>query len=148
MRGYGDNVRSYEAVVGLFNNTLPKRMLITKSIVQRTVTRFEQTRSVKNRPRTEKSKTASNDDKNIEVLRSFVENPHTSIRKVNQQCDISKPTVQKTWKKNNYHPFKIVQEPSENDRRMEFCAEIIRWIDENNNFFNWTIFSDETTFEL
>jgi len=33
MRGYGDNVRSYEAVAGLFNNTLPNRVSITKSIV-------------------------------------------------------------------------------------------------------------------
>jgi len=30
---------------------------------------------------------------------------------------------------------------------MEFCAEIRRF-DENNNFFNWTVFSDKTTFEL
>jgi len=30
---------------------------------------------------------------NIEVIQSFVENPHTSIRKVSQQCDISKNTV-------------------------------------------------------
>ncbi|EFN73459.1 hypothetical protein EAG_14193, partial [Camponotus floridanus] len=91
----------------LFNNTFSNRLLITKSTVQRTVTRFEQTGSVKDRPRAGRPKTASNDDKNIEVLQSFVENPHTSIRKTSQQCDISKSTIQRTLKKYNYHPFKI-----------------------------------------
>jgi hypothetical protein len=152
MRGYGDNVRSYEAVAALFNNTFPNRLPITKSTVQRTVARFEQTGSVKDRPRAGRSKTASNDDKNIEVLQSFVENPHTSIRKTSQQCDISKSTVQTTLKKYNYHPFKIrlVQELSENDynKRMEFCEEMMRRFDGDNNFFNWIVFSDEATFEL
>jgi len=50
---------------------------ITKSTVQRTVTRFEQIGSVKDSPRTGRPKTASNDNKNIEVIQSFVENPHT-----------------------------------------------------------------------
>ena len=152
MRGYGDNVRSYEAVAALFNNTFPNRLPITKSTVQRTVARFEQTGSVKDRPRAGRSKTASNDDKNIEVLQSFVENPHTSIRKTSQQCDISKSTVQTTLKKYNYHPIKIrlVQELSENDynKRMEFCEEMMRRFDGDNNFFNWIVFSDEATFEL
>jgi len=73
MRGYGDNVRSYEAVAILFNNTFPNRSSITKSIVQWTVkSRFEQTDSVKDRPQTRRPKTANNDDENIEVLQSFV----------------------------------------------------------------------------
>jgi len=37
-----------EAVSGLFNNTFPNCVPITKSIAQRTVTRFEQTCLVKN----------------------------------------------------------------------------------------------------
>lgn len=55
MRGYGDNVRSYEAVVALFNNTFPNRRPIVKSTVQKTVTRFEQTGSVKDKPRAGRS---------------------------------------------------------------------------------------------
>jgi len=32
MRGYRDNIRSYEAVAVLFNNTFSNRLPITKSI--------------------------------------------------------------------------------------------------------------------
>jgi len=92
MREYGDNVRSYESVTALFNNTFPNHLPITKSTIQGTVARFEQTDSVKDRLRIRRPKTASNNDKNIEVLQSF-ENLHTLIQKVSQQCDISKSTV-------------------------------------------------------
>jgi len=56
---------SHKAVAPLLNNTFPNRLPITKSTVQRTVIRFEQTGSIKDRPRTGRPKTASNDDKNI-----------------------------------------------------------------------------------
>jgi len=29
---------------------------------------------------------------------------------------------------------------------MEFCAEMMKRFDENNNFFNWIIFSDEANY--
>jgi len=102
---------------------------ITKSTVQRTVTRFEQIGSVKDSPRTGRPKTASNDNKNIEVIQSFVENPHTWIRKVSQQYDINKNTFQRTLKRNNYHLFKIrlIQELLENKyNKMEFYAEMVK----------------------
>lgn len=78
---------SYETVATLFNDTFPDRIPIPRSTVQRTVIRFEQTGSVKDKPRTGRAKTASNDDKNLEVLQSFVENPHASIRKEAQYSD-------------------------------------------------------------
>jgi len=90
MRGYGDNVKSYETIAALFNNTFPNRLPITKFIVQRIVTQFKQTSSIKDRPRTGRPKTASNDDKNIEVLQSFVENLHKLIQKIRQHIYISK----------------------------------------------------------
>lgn len=55
-------------------------------------------------------------------------------------------------KTHGYHQYKIrlVQELSEDDydRRVEFCDEMMRRYDEDNQFFNWICFSDEATFEL
>jgi len=59
MRGYGD--RFYETVAALFNNTFPNRLQVIKSIIQRTVTRFEQTVSIKDG--TGRPKFANNDDR-------------------------------------------------------------------------------------
>lgn len=100
----------------------------------------------------EREEAASNDNIDFEVLQSFVENPHTSIRKVSQQRDISRSAVQRTMKKYRYHPFKIhlVQELSEDDfdRRIEFCAEMMERFNQDNTFFNRIVFSDEATFQL
>jgi len=52
MQEYGDNISSYETVAALFKNTFPNRLSITKSTVQQTVTRFEETGSFKDRPQT------------------------------------------------------------------------------------------------
>ncbi|EFN80150.1 hypothetical protein EAI_04514, partial [Harpegnathos saltator] len=54
--------------------------------------------------------------------------------------------------KEKWHPFKIkiTQELSEGDfdRRNEFCDEMMCQYDDNNNFFDHIIFSDEASFEL
>lgn len=46
MRGFGDQIRSYEAVANLFNNIYPEHYPISKSTVYRTVSQFERTGSV------------------------------------------------------------------------------------------------------
>jgi len=96
MREYRNrSVRSY-VVTALFKNTFPNRLLITKSTSANRHSIW--TDSVKDRLRIKRLKTASNDDKNIEVLQSFVKNSYVSIQKVSQQYDISKSTVQRTLK--------------------------------------------------
>jgi len=47
---------------------------ISKSIVERTV-RFEETGSAKNLPKTERPPLATNEEKALDVLQSFIENP-------------------------------------------------------------------------
>jgi len=152
MRGYGDRVRSYQEVTNLFNETFPNRNSISKSTVQKTVKRFEETGSVKDCPRTGRPKDATNEEKNLDVLLSVVENPHSSIRRLKQAHDISTFSVHKILKNNRFHPYKIfvTQELMEGDynRRIEFCNETITRCDRDPNFLNFIIFSDEATFEL
>lgn len=149
MRGYGDRVRSFEQVVILFNDTYPDCEPI--STVQKTVRRFKETGSVKDRPRRSRPKSATNFDQSLDVMQSFVENPHSSIRKVAQATEISTFSVYKIMMKEKWHPFKIkcTQELAECDfdRRIEFCDEMMRRCDNDNTFLNNIIFS-EAFFEL
>ncbi|EFN80695.1 hypothetical protein EAI_01481, partial [Harpegnathos saltator] len=50
------------------------------STVKKTVRRFEETGSVKYRPRSGKLKSATHFDKSLDVMQLFAENPNSSIR--------------------------------------------------------------------
>lgn len=152
MYGYGDRVRSLQEVCDLFNNTFRNREPITKSTVSKTVRRFEETGTVNNRPRTGRPRTVTTDAKSLDVLQTFVEDPHSSIRKAIVQHDISFSSVQKILKTNKFHPYKLhlVQELSEDDfdRRVEYCDTVMQKLDIDENFSNSIVFSDEATFML
>jgi transposase len=56
MIGYGDGRRSYAEVMTLFNEIHPNRQPISRSNVTRTLNRFNQTGSVKERPKSGRPK--------------------------------------------------------------------------------------------
>lgn len=100
MRGWGDLRRSLNDVVALFNQSFREGMTpISKSTVSRTVSRFEQTGSVKDRLRSGRPSTATNDEKSLEVLQSCYEDRETSIRNIAQELDISVGSVHTVLKK-------------------------------------------------
>jgi len=153
MRGWGDRQRGYKTVTRLFNeNFRNENNRISKSTVIRTIQRFEDLGSVKNRPRSGRRKTATNNDKALNVLQSVVENPHISIDRVAQEHEISHGSVSKILKLNKWHPYKLYlcQELSEDDfnRRIEFCDLMMETIAEDHLLLNNIVFSDEATFEL
>lgn len=153
MRGWGDQQRGYKTVTRLFNeNFRNENNRISKSTVIRTIQRFEDLGSVKNRPRSGRRKTATNNDKALNVLQSVVENPHISIDRVAQEHEISHGSVSKILKLNKWHPYKLhlCQELSEDDfdRRIEFCDLMMEMIAEDPLLLNNIVFSDEATFEL
>lgn len=152
MRGCGDRTRSYQEAADLFNITFPDRAPITKSTVLKTVKRFQETGSVKDRPRSGRSKTATDEDTRMIVMQSFVENPHASTRKVAKQLNISHFSVHSNLQLEKWHPYKmiLVQELKENDyaRRIDFCDKMMRLYDIDRTFFDNIIFSDEATFQL
>lgn len=153
MRGWDDRQRSYNEVRQIFNETFrDENTAISRSTVERTVRRFNETGSVKNRQIPGRPISAIGEEKQLDVAQLFVENVHLSIRKVNQQHDISRMFVQRILKKIKFYPYKIhlVQELSEDDfdRRMEFYDVMMRKTDDDSNFVFNVIFSDEATFEL
>ncbi|KAJ8909774.1 hypothetical protein NQ315_014451 [Exocentrus adspersus] len=129
--GYGGRIRSYEEAANLFNDTFPNRPPIAKSTVQKTVRRFEQFGFNKNKPRTGRPKSATNEEKNVEVMQSFIENKYISIPKAAQEHGIS------TFSQLTEDDF---------DRRVEFCDVIMQKCDQNIHFPRKIVFSAEVTF--
>lgn len=100
MRGWGDQ-RSYQEVMRLFNGTFRnENNRISKSTVVRTVQRFQKTGVIKNRPKSGRPATATNDGKALNVLQSFVEDPYISINRAAQQHEIGAASVHKILRKN------------------------------------------------
>jgi len=73
----------------------------------------------------------------LDVLLSFTEDPHTSVRRAAQEHEISKSSVHKL-KRAKFHPFKVILVHKLNeddfDRRVEFSADMMARIDENPYF--------------
>lgn len=115
MRWYGYRVRLYEEVNNLFNDSFPDRPWVNKSTVFRTVERFQETGMIKDWERPGRPKSASNEEKSLDVRRTFIENPHTSSRGAASDHDITQKSVINILTKNKYHLYKItmVQELAE-----------------------------------
>jgi len=123
MRGWGDNERSYPAVVRLFNDTYPNRR-INKSIILKTIERFRDTGSVKNRSKSGRLSSATNEEQQLDVLQTFIENPNPNVNRFAQTHDIAPTSVGRILKKNKFHSYKFqyVQELQNADekRRIRF----------------------------
>ncbi|XP_067205325.1 uncharacterized protein [Linepithema humile] len=155
MRGWGDQVRSYNKVRVLFNRTFRNGdglSPVSKSTVERTVRRFMDNGTVKDLERSGRSKSVASEEKQIEIAQAFVENPHLSLRRTGNEHDASHETVRKVLKNIHFHPCKIhlVQELNEDDpdRRIEFSETMMNRIDEDPLFLYNIVFSDEATFTL
>jgi hypothetical protein len=81
-----------------------------------------------------------------------IENPKTSVQQLALNHNMSRRSIQKIMKREKFHPFKIqlLHELAEDDfdRRTEFCEIMINKINQDDNFINHVLFSDESTFCL
>lgn len=153
MRGWDGAQISLRRVRNLFNETFRiDRAPISLSTIHSTITRFDNFGNVRNQPKSGRPKSAANEENSLNVLLSFIENPHNSIRRVAQENDISRSSVNKILKTAKFHPFKVhlVHKLNEDDfdRRVEFCEDMMARIIENPNLPSNTAFSDEATFQL
>lgn len=152
MRGWGDLTRSYSEVQNLFNDSFPNRNPIARSTVASTINRFLTHGTVSDLPRSGRPPSATNEDSSVEVLQSFVENPHETLRSAAAKHDMSHPSVLKVLHKSGFKPYKLTlhQELNEDDfdRRLEFCETMMNKLDLKQILLNNIVFSDEATFML
>ncbi|KAJ8911487.1 hypothetical protein NQ315_010859 [Exocentrus adspersus] len=81
MRGWGDRERSYEEIVHLFNDTFRVgQTQIHKSTVSRTINRFLETSTNKDRLKSGRPKTQTTEERQGEVAQSFIENHEASFQ--------------------------------------------------------------------
>lgn len=150
MRGWGDRLRSYNDVRQLFGIKIQVSQNL-RFIIQSDVSKKLVALKI---VKTRKPAIATNPEKALDVLQSFVENPHISrtvSRRTAEEHQIDQKAMCKILKQNKFHPFKIhlVQELNDDfDRRLEFCKLMMERIDAEPEFLYNVGFSDKATFLL
>ena len=79
MVGYGERRRS-NTEVAVFNETHPNREQVSRSTISKTLRRFNETGNVRNRQRTERPKSITNDENSFNIMLNVTENPKTSVQ--------------------------------------------------------------------
>ncbi|KAJ8912778.1 hypothetical protein NQ315_002535 [Exocentrus adspersus] len=150
--GYGDVRRRQQETCNIFNNLYPNRNPITRSTVSKLLKKFNQTGAIKDLSKSGRIKTATTEDKSLDVCVMLEDDPHLSTRQISRELDISQTSIMKILHDNKFHPYKVrlVQELSDDDfdRREEFADTMMeKCYDQNNpNFLNNVMFSDVATF--
>ncbi|KAL7296557.1 hypothetical protein TKK_0009989 [Trichogramma kaykai] len=79
MKGWGDKKRSYSNVVQLFNATFREAgSSISESTISKTIRHFERTGSIKVNDYVGRPVSVTNEERSLDVMLSFIENPHQS----------------------------------------------------------------------
>lgn len=150
MLGCDDKTRSQKKVCELFNNKYPHRQAITQSAVSKIERKWRDTGSVKDRPG--KGRHRISDERKLDILLTYQENPHSSTTQVARDNDVHQTTVSKFLKEEKFHPYKLkfVQElmDDDSDRRNEFCEIMTNMCIHDPLLIKRICFTDEATFRL
>lgn len=86
-----------------------------------------------------------------QILADVEENPTTSVRRISRRTGVARSTVHRILKRNSLYPYHVqrVQAllPSDFQKRMDFCREMIRRCRQDSLFFNLIMWSDESCFK-
>ena len=96
IRGWGNRFRSYDQVRLLFNRTFRNGEglnPISKSTIERTVRRYMNHESIKDLQRTGRPISAGSEEVQMDIAKAFVKNPHLSLRRASDECDVAPETV-------------------------------------------------------
>lgn len=146
---YGECGRSFNATAKRFNEIYPDRP-VDHRYVSRLITKFTETLSLEDRPRSGRPKT--DEDTVLEVLGSVSVDCQKSLTQINKESNIPSTTIRRILKTNHFHPYKmhftqelLVDDP---DRRLEFCEKMCEKVIRDPHLLRHICFSDECTFFL
>lgn len=91
-----------------------------------------------------------NEDMQINVLAYVDQNPSTSTRQIAAEVGVSQSTVMRILKKHKFHAYKLrvgqTLHPGDHDLRIAFCNWFINMTQQNPEFHNQILWTDETKF--
>lgn len=133
----------------IYAQQYPTRRHPHHSAFERLKERFESTGSV-GYNKQHRFKTVTNEENEMQVVLSVTEDPHISSRKISIELGLSQTSVTRMLRKNKFHPYHIqmLQEllPTDYEKRSNFCVWVLNKTQQQYNFVDSVLFSDESTF--
>lgn len=133
----------------VYAQTFPDRRHPDPRMLENLKERFDRTGSVAYEKKT-RTKSVLNEETELTINLAVVENPEISVRRVSKDLSIKKSSVGVCLKRNKFHPYhaQLHQELNNDDfqRRVDFCRWAQGQFAENEDFFKFVLFTDESTF--
>lgn len=146
---YGECRKNSSAAVDLYGRRFPERPRPDRKTFVSLCANLDHYGSFK-KIKTLRRKRATTDENTALVLETIENNPHTSLRKLNEQTNISVTSCRRILKNNKLYPYKIHLvhhlRPGDNQRRLNFLAYFSIILEENPNLLNQIMWSDESRF--
>lgn len=144
--------KSLHAVNTAFKHEFPDDAVPARQTIYRLSSKFEETGSVDDSPRSGRPQSVTTDDNTDLVSENFRRNPHASQRRAARELNISRSSLQRIMKELKLKPYKprLVQALNEDDpdRRLEFCEWFLDAADQDPTLLDQILWSDEATFYL
>jgi transposase len=142
----------YQTIFNEFAGQHPHRRVPTRQMVYKLNKKFQETGSVEDAPRTGRPATVVTEDNMHLVAAAFVEAPNQSARRTSLQLDISDRSLRRMLSKMKYHCYRprLIHAITEDDpdRRLEFCEWFTGCAEDNAQFYQQILYSDEAQFKL
>jgi len=104
-RTWGD--RSVRAVAAEFNERHPDRHPVSHVSVAQLFTRFMETGSVADRPRSGRPVTETDEATSVAVLATFAKSPTRSTRRLSMECGVNRRSIGHILKEHRWYPYKL-----------------------------------------
>lgn len=128
----------------------PNRRHPNRRSLEKLLQLFRRTGSVSYLKPDRQKPVTGNEENEYLVMESLVEDPQTSQRKVYKATGISRRSIERIIKKHKFHPYHIQLHQhlfeEDYDRRLNFCLWVLEKFGEDEHFFDYVLFSDESTF--
>jgi hypothetical protein len=146
---YGEVRQNRRQASLLYQQRFPERQQPSSKFFTRLAHRVKTTGNVQYSAN--KLNNAQDEDEVVDVLAAVTNFPQTSTRNIARDRGLSHMKVHRILKKYSFHPFHLSlhQALSEQDyaNRVDFCQWALAKLQENDNFFDYVLWSDEATFK-
>lgn len=143
---------SYSDVCDLFVERFPNVEPPSRQGIHKLNSRFEQTGSVAELPRSGRPTSVCTEENLNVVAQCYVQSPTKSQRKASSEYEIPRTSLQRIQKKLKLRPYRptLLQGLNEDDpdRRLEFCESYVIRCEADTNFYKTILWSDEATFKI
>lgn len=103
-------------------------------------------------PKKHRNEATQNEERDVLICAAVEREPQLSSRTLADQLHIAHSTVRKVLRKNKYRSYKLKKSneifPNDKYERFDFCEALLERCNNNENFVNHILFTDESSFPI